>query len=343
MDNELKLAIAEMLKSGNREAVAEMIVEYVQPNHITTDYVGMLLNARSLKPGDSLVKKLRKGISVHTLVPGSIHLANEITVTDRVNYVLDGSDVKVTWNEWEMENGEIGTVGEIRNEMSAKLRDSFQNKVFTALSSVWSAVNTPDNFTSVGGAVTAGALEDAIDRINLTTGGVKAVVGTRTAMTPITKFAAFWSDASGTKTGVSDTAIEEVRNAGLIGRYYGAPLIVVNQIFDNLEDNNAMLPDDKILVIGENVGEFITYGDVKWKQWEDMNPTPPQWFLELYQRFGMIIDKGNAIIRNSKQTDNYMDNIKEYLEQLNKIEISPNQKNIPSVNKETAKPDALTP
>ena len=58
---------------------------------------------------------------------------------------------------------------------------------------------------------------------------------------------------------------------------------------------------------------------------------------------GMIIDKGNAIIRNSKQTDNYMDNIKEYLEQLNKIEISPNQKNIPSVNKETAKPDALTP
>jgi hypothetical protein len=289
MDNELKLAIAEVLKSGDREAIAEMIVEYVQPNHITTDYVGMLLNSRSLKPGDSLVKKLRKGISVHTLVPGSIHLANEITVTDRVNYVLDGSDVKVTWNEWEMENGEIGTVGEIRNEMDAKLRDSFQNKIFTALTSVWTAVNTPDNYTSVGGAITATALENAIDRINQTTSGVKAVVGTRAAMTPITKFGAFWSDSTGTKTGVSDMAIEEVRNTGLIGRYYGAPLIAVNQIYDNLVDNTAMLPNDKILVLGENVGEFITYGDVKTKQWTDMRPTPPQWFLEIYQQFGLMI------------------------------------------------------
>ena len=98
-ENELNTAIAELFKAGDRDALAEMIVEYVQPNHITVDFVSMLLNARSLKPGDSLVKKLRKGIEVRTLVPGSIHLSSEITVTDRVNYILDGSDVKVTYNE----------------------------------------------------------------------------------------------------------------------------------------------------------------------------------------------------------------------------------------------------
>lgn len=98
-ENELNTAIAELFSSGDRDALAEMIVEYVQPNHMTVDFVSMLLDARSLKPGDSLVKKLRKGIEVHTLVPGSIHLAHEITVTDRVNYILDGSDVKVTYNE----------------------------------------------------------------------------------------------------------------------------------------------------------------------------------------------------------------------------------------------------
>jgi len=96
---EIKKAVAEVMKSGDKEAIAEMIVEYVQPNHITEDFVGMLLNSRNLKPGDSLVKKLRKGIEVRTLVPGAIHLSSEITVTDRVNYILDGSDVKVTWNE----------------------------------------------------------------------------------------------------------------------------------------------------------------------------------------------------------------------------------------------------
>ena len=79
---EVKEAIASLMKDKNqRDALAEMIVEYVQPNHITTDFVGMLLNTRNLKPGDSLVKKLRKGIDVRTLVPGSIPLASEINMT----------------------------------------------------------------------------------------------------------------------------------------------------------------------------------------------------------------------------------------------------------------------
>jgi hypothetical protein len=34
---------------------------------------------------------------------------------------------------------------------------------------------------------------------------------------------------------------------------------------------------------------------VKTKQYDDMRPTPPQWYLELYQRFGMIIDKAAGI------------------------------------------------
>lgn len=299
MTKEYKEAIATLMKKESRDAFAEMLVEYVQPNHITTDFVSMLLNTRRLNPGDSLVKKLRKGIEVRTLVPGSIHLASEITITDRIHYVLDGSDVKVTWNEWEMENGEIGTVESIRAEMLAKLKDSFQNKVFTALSTVWNATNTPSNYTSVGGSVTATALETAIDQINYTTGGVKAVVGVRSIMTPITKFAAFWNDGGTLGTDAQwagiDSQLEEVVRRGMLGRYYGAPLIALDQIWDNPMDYNELLPTDKILVIGENVGEFITYGDVKTKQYSDMRPTPPQWFLELYQQFGLLLWNAQGI------------------------------------------------
>jgi len=99
MEKNYKEAIAELLKAGDREALAQLIIEYVQPNHLTNDFVSMLLTTRSLNPGDALVKKVRKGIKVRTLVPGSIHLASEITVRDRINYVLDGADVKVTYNE----------------------------------------------------------------------------------------------------------------------------------------------------------------------------------------------------------------------------------------------------
>jgi hypothetical protein len=294
---EIKQAIAELLKDrSQRDALAEMLVEFVQPNHITLDFVGMLLNTRSLKPGDSLVKKLRKGIDVRTLVPGSIPLASEITVTDRVNYILDGSVVKVTMNQWELDNGEIGTVDDIRKEMLAKLKDVHMNKVFTALSTIWNGNSTPLNWVTVGGAINATVLETAIDRINQTTGGVKAVVGTRAAMTPITKFGAFWNDhATSPTVSPVDSQLQEVMQKGMLGRYYGAPLVALDQIYDNPEDYNALLPTNKILVIGENVGEFITYGDVKSSQYDDPRVIPPQLFIQLYQQYGMIIDKAQGI------------------------------------------------
>ena len=119
----LKESVASLLKSGDKAALAQLMVEWIQPQHITTDYISLLLNSKALNKGDSLVKKIRKGLKVHTFTPGAIHLAHEITVTERMNYILDGADIKVTANLWELEAGDIGTVGEIRNEMMAKLRD----------------------------------------------------------------------------------------------------------------------------------------------------------------------------------------------------------------------------
>jgi len=297
-EKQLKEAIASLAKKGDRDALAQLFVEYIDPQHITTDFVGMILNARSLKEGDTLVKKLRKGIDVRTLVPGSIHLKSEITVTERANYILDGLDVGVTFNEWEMESGELGTVESIRAEMLSKLRDVFQNKVFTALSTIWTAVNTPNNYVSAGGAITDTVLKAAIDYINQTTTGVKAVVGARVALTPITEFGAFWkSDFSAvTPTTVAvDSQLEQVMKTGWLGTYYGAPIVAINQIYDNPEDHTALIPTDKILVIGENVGEFITYGPPRYKEYTDPKPTPPQWFLEFYQRFGLMIWKADGI------------------------------------------------
>lgn len=286
-------AVASLLKSGDREAVAELIVEYIQPNEVTTDFISMLLNTRVLKPGDSLVKKIRKGIEVRTLVPGSVHLASEITVSDRINYVLDGADVKVTFNEWELESGEIGTVSEIAADMMRKLREYYYRKIFTALSSVWTASNTPNNYINLGGTLTDTALINAIDRINKTTPGVKAVVGTRAALAPASKFSAFWKD--GANYGYSPSLIEQIQRDGQLGSFYGAPLIVLDQVYDNPEDNNVFIPEDKVIVIGDNIGEFILYGDVKTKQYSDPKPTPPQWYLELYQQFGMMIWNAQGI------------------------------------------------
>ncbi len=293
-EKQVQEAIASLVKDKNqRDALASIIVEYVQPNHLTGEIVGNLLTTRALKPGDSLVKKVRKGIKVRTLVPGAVHLATEVTVSERINFALDGADVKVTYNEWEMDSGEIGTIQEIKAEMAAKLKDYYFNKIFTALGTIWSAGNTPNNYVSVGGVITDTALTTAINRINQTTPGAKAIVGLRSVVTPITKFAAFWSD--GSNVGASQTKLDEILNSGKVGNYLGVPITAVDQIYNNPEDYTPLLPSDYVLVIGQQVGEFITYGEVKNKQWSDMNPTPPQWLLELYQQFGMIIDNAQGI------------------------------------------------
>ena len=284
---------ASLMKEANKQAFAEMMIEYIDPQHITTDFIGLLLNTRAMKPGDSLVKKVRKGVRVHTLVPGSIPLASEITLTERMNYVLDGSVVSVTYNEWEMNAGEIGTVQSIRNEMQAKLRDHYMNKVFTALTTIWTTTNTPSNYTNVGSALTKSALDNMLEVINNSTTGAKAIVGLRSALQPIMAFAG-WDTYSSTDNMIQGIS-EEIRRTGWLGQYMGVPLVVLKQDYDNPEDHNALIPTDKVLILGENVGEFITFGAPTPDEYVDRRPLPPQWYLRLYQQYGLIIDSAQGI------------------------------------------------
>lgn len=63
----IEKSIASLAKT-DRKALASLITEYVAPNHYVSNLVGLFLNTRTLNPGDILVKKVRKGIEVRTLV-----------------------------------------------------------------------------------------------------------------------------------------------------------------------------------------------------------------------------------------------------------------------------------
>lgn len=292
-DKKAQEAFAALASDPNqRQALAEWLVEWIQPNHYARELMSFMLDTRSLNLGDALVKKVRKGIEVRTLVPGAVHMASEITVQDTANYMLDGADVKVHANLWELESGELGTVESIRTEMLAQLSDFYMLRTYAALSNVWNATNTASNYAS-GAAITAALLEAAIDEVTYRMGKAKVVLGARRILQPVTKFGAFWSD--GTNTRGSDENISEIMRTGWLGRYYGVPIVGLDQVWKSPVDYTHTIPENKILVIGESVGEFINYGPVREKQWEDMNPTPPVWILELYQQYGMIIDNANGI------------------------------------------------
>jgi hypothetical protein len=89
-DIKVKEAIASLMKDkSQKQALAEMIVEFIDPIHVTTAIMDQILDTRTLKAGDSLVKKIRKGIKVWSHVPGSIGLKSEVTVSERMNWILD--------------------------------------------------------------------------------------------------------------------------------------------------------------------------------------------------------------------------------------------------------------
>ena len=296
MDEKFLKAYASLAKDPNqRNALAALIIEYIDPNHITENIIGLFLDTRHMEPGDMLVKKMRLGIEVRTLVPGSIHLASEITVTDRLNYMLDGADVKVRANQWELDSGELGTVAEIRNEMVAQLSDFYIQRVFTCLANIWTAVNTPLNF-AVSVPLTAAALRTGIDRVNYAVGTARAVVGTRLALAPITQFAGFHTGtpATGNVWGNVE-AISEIYKTGWLGQWYGCNIVALDQVWNDPVNNVPQVPNNRVVIFGEHVGEFITYGEPKWKEWTHWDPTPPDWLIEVYQQFGMIVDRAEGI------------------------------------------------
>jgi hypothetical protein len=288
--NELKLAVASLMKDQNqRFALAEMITEFVEPTHIMTDFVSMLLDARSLNPGDSLVKRIRKGIKVHSFVPGTKPLRSEITIADRMNFALDTWHVGVTANTLDLARGDIGTVDEIKNETQKVLRDYLYAKVFTALTTVWTTANTPSNFTDVGGDVTKTALDAMIEVILQRAPSVKAIAGVRSALQPITEFAG-WANLSTSAYRMADSVSEELARTGWVGQYKGIPLVVIPEDRDIVTDV-AKVPTNKVLVIGDSCGEYITYGPANPVEYEDKEIIPPQWNYSLWGQHAFMIDK----------------------------------------------------
>ena len=75
MDEQLRRAIAEAARAAGQDpaghsAFAELIIEAIEPNHLTFELINTFLPTRSLNPGDSLVRRVRNGFRVRTFVPG---------------------------------------------------------------------------------------------------------------------------------------------------------------------------------------------------------------------------------------------------------------------------------
>jgi hypothetical protein len=191
--------------------------------------------------------------------------------------------------------------------MTAKLADFYVTKVVNALYTL-ATIDDSKNFYYETAPITRTILEDSIDYITDIAGGVKAIVGRRTALAPITKFAGYrlplTADVASPDSVIPvPSALEDIRRTGWFGQYYGVNnFVALDQVYDNPFDRNPLIKDNLVVVIGNSCGEFITYGDTREDTWTDMTTAPPTWHLRIYQQFGLMFDKMEnvAVIRLDK-------------------------------------------
>lgn len=308
---ELRLALAELAQK-DRAAFAEVITEYVDPVYLTLDVAAAFMNTREMAFNEILVKRFKGKYHVQQIVPGQITLSEQIVIRDKaMSIALDILSAKAGYNTLELDNGGPQFSPEtVRSDVQKALQEQVLMRTWNALANIWntgnaSALTIPgssnSNFLDASGVLTSAVLDAAIDHTNYWAGSVRSIIGTEQALAPLSTFGQYQiiagsnNDFLVTQNGQPALTFDNVSPYGSgskgVETYRGVTNIIrLPQIFDRTEfPPKPLLPTDFVLVVGDNIGEFITYGGPQYKEYVDNEPTPPYWNYETWLQFGMMI------------------------------------------------------
>lgn len=317
ISEDYRKALAELART-DKKAFAEVITEYVDPVYLTLDLAGAFMDTREMNFGEILVKRFKGKYHVQQIVPGQITLGEQITIRDKaVSFNLDILAAKAEYNVLELEHGGPQFTPEtVRSDVQKALQEKVLMRTWNALANIWTTANASaltipgaaySNFIDVGGALTATALDNAIDHVNYWSGSVRAIIGTEAALAPLSTFGQYqiigtnnqYVTQNGTPPGTIINGSPFGNGPKPVESYRGVSNIIrVKQIFDNTQFPPVpLLPSDYILVIGDNIGQFVTYGGPQTKEYVDNRPTPPYWNYETWLQFGMMIWNARGLVK----------------------------------------------
>jgi len=311
-------ATAKDARGGGKTAYAELVFDVVQPNHLSLDIFSAFMPTQQYNKGDQIGKRIRRGrYPIRTMTPGAKHLTDVLSYQEYYTFMFDRLIAGTSHNVWEIESGEVGTVEQMRTELRADLFDEIVSKVFSLLTTTWTASNTPSNYLdSSATGITQTGLDAMIETILLYSGNVKAIIGTRAALMPLYKFSLFREfvlTGTGTDRGFGITsAFNEFTGTNKVSSYLGIPVVELPQVYRNRLDANSsslsyrgvsqrMVPSDKVLVVGENVGKIALMGGFEYQDYTDPTTQPANYVLHGWQAYGLVLDnvQGLGVIKTN--------------------------------------------
>jgi len=310
---ELKKAVAEAVKTAahangiHPTAYAELVIETIQPNHLSLDLFSQFLPTVQKNKGDAMGRRIRRGrYPIRTMVPGSKHLTDVLSYQEYYTMMFDRLIAGTSHSVWEIESGEVGTVDQFKTELRADLFDDLVSKVFSLLSTAWNSSATPSNFLDASGTgVTQVGLDAMIETILNYSGEVRAIIGSRQALLPLYNFAQFKEfvlTGTGTdRVAFQTPAFNEFTGSNKVTIYKGIPVVELPQVYRNRLDANQtslawrgvaqrMIPTDKILVIGGQPGQVVLMDGFEYQDYTDPTTQPANYVLHGWQAWGLILD-----------------------------------------------------
>lgn len=302
---EMKRALAEIKRTagsvpGQRSAFAAVIEESVTPNRLTLDTLRYFFPVRSLNRGDSLVKRVRRiGFPIRTMVPHTTHLSDPMyPPRQTVNYALDSVIAKLRINRWELENAELGTLQDWTTEMRASLIEELVRRIYVYVGSVWDGTTSRSNYfdaTSTG--LTTTIMDNMVETVLARAGQVNAIVGTRAALLPLYAAGGIVEVTPAVSTNTNgvialNDIIMEWRQTGRLSTYRGIPIVELPTVWRHTynEYDRQLVDHSRVLIVGANAGEAITYGAEENQESWDYTTEPADYILALWQEYGLVID-----------------------------------------------------
>ena len=308
---EFKVALASVAKTakdarGFRTAYSDLLIETVEPNHLSLELFNAFMPTVQKKKGDQIGRRVRRGrYPIRSMVPGSKHLTDVLSYQEYYTMMFDRLIAGTSHNVWEIESGEVGTVEQMRKDLRADLFDEIVSRVFSLLTTTWTSGATPSNFVDQSGTgVTQTGLETLMETILNYSGQVRAIIGSRAALLPIYKFAQyreFVLTGTGTDRAAFPTAaLDEFLRTMKVSTYLGVPIVELPQVYRNRLDagttsglrnvSQRMIPTDKIVVVGDTAGQVVLMDGFEYQDYTDPTTQPANYVLHGWQAYGLIVD-----------------------------------------------------
>jgi hypothetical protein len=186
--------------------------------------------------------------------------------------------------EYELAQLEAGRYGTVQDQVKAAreaILGATNARVYNTLSG---AIATTDkNYAASVANLTKAAIDKAINWVEDQTGGAAAIVGRRNLLYNMLDFN---TNSSSTEVGIFDDATKNtIMKTGKVPVYRGVPVIGLNQWRDAF--GQLTIPQDTVLVIGQDIGKYVVTQDLRSKDAIDVDTLV--WHIHLYMKLGAAV------------------------------------------------------